>query len=191
MNESDFTVAGAKAALAALGIKKPSRQLVQDWLRANSAQEPELRSVELAGEGSRTAPPSALPNSAPERTERPHPSSESNLEPLLRDRGEVVRERGPRRAGRPREQAPWFACVASVMSDGSTPLRAALARCGVDGLTQKELRSLYRNTALLAMRREARQKYIREWGVNRRKPARRWCKGCFPIGISPQLRRIL
>jgi|SRR5712692_10731237 len=106
-----MTEQDARAALQEMGIRNPSGQLVEDYIRVKQAQEwalevPERSSVELAGE----------------RTERPHPSSESNLAPLLRDRGELVRDRGPRRAGRPRVQAPWFQAVATVMSDG-TPLR--------------------------------------------------------------------
>ena len=108
MNESE-----ARAALLAQGIRNPSRQLVEDYMHVQQAQEWALEVPELAGERSQTAPPSALPNSAPERTQRPHPSSESNLAPLLRDRGELVRQRGPRRAGRPPVQAPWFQAVAS------------------------------------------------------------------------------
>src|SRR5260370_24211851 len=183
MNRDD-----AKAALQAQGIRRPSPQLVSDWLRMQQSQEWALELPDSAQEAP-SEPSSRSEASHPSAVE--HPSSKSNLAPLLRARGELQRPVGRRKAGRPRTVAPWFACVASVMSDGSTPLRAALARCGVHGLTQKELRALYRSTALLAMRREARQKYIREWGVHRSKPARQSCKGCFPLGMTPQLRRIL
>src|SRR5437016_13600511 len=185
MNESE-----ARAALLAQGIRNPSRQLVEDYMHVQQAQEWALEVPELAGERSQTAPPSALPNSAPERTQRPHPSSESNLAPLLRDRGELVRQRGPRRAGRPPVQAPWFQAVATAMSDG-TPLRQALAAVGVQGLTARQIRSLYRNHTLKAMRREARQKWLTEWGVAPRHRRRYTCKGGLPLGASPQLRRIL
>ena len=184
MNESE-----ARAALRAQGIRNPSPQLVQDYMRAQQAQEwalevPERSSVALAVERSQT------PNSAPERTERPHPSSESNLAPLLRDRGELVRDGGPRRAGRPRVQAPWFQAVANAMSDG-TPLRQALAAVGVHGLTARQIRSLYRNSVLKEMRREARQKWLREWGVAPTARRRHGCKGGPPLGMSPKLRRML
>lgn len=118
------------------------------------------------------------------------PSSGSNLAPLLRDRGELVRERGPRRVGRPRVLAPWFQAVATVMSDG-TPLRQALAAVGVHGLTARQIRSLYRNRVLKEMRLEARQKWLREWGVAPRARRRYGCKGGLPLGMSPKLRRIL
>lgn len=154
-------------ALRAQGIRNPSRQLVEEYMRLQQAEEwalevPERSSVELAGERSQT------PNSAPERTEKPHPSSESNLAPLLRDRGELVRERGPRRAGRPRVQAPWFKAVATVMADG-TPLRQALVAVGVHGLTECQIRSLYRNRAFQALYKEARRKYQSEYGVRQRR----------------------
>lgn len=181
MNESE-----ARAALQQLGIEHPSNALIENYRRS---QQYEVAASPYSAMESTTETPSHTQLEAARA--HSHPSSESNLEPILRERGELERPAGRRKAGRPRTVAPWFACVASAMSDGSTPLRAALARCGVHGLTQKELRALYRNTALLAMRREARQKYIREWGVHRSKPARRSCKGCFPLGMSPQLRRIL
>jgi len=183
-----MTEQDAKAALRAQGIRNPSPQLVSDWLRMQQSQEWALELPDSAQEAP-WEPSSRSEASHPSAVE--HPSSKSNLAPLLRARGELQRPAGRRKAGRPRTVAPWFDCVASVMSDGSTPLRGALTRCGVHGFTQKELRALYRSTALLAMRREARQKYIREWGVSHRKPARRSCKGCFALGMSPQLRRIL
>jgi hypothetical protein len=184
-----MTETDAKAALSAQGIRNPSRQLLEDYMRVQQAQQwalevPERSSVELAGEHSQT------PNSAPERTERPHPSSESNLTPLLRDRGELVRDRGPRQAGRPPVQAPWFKAVATAMSDG-TPLREALAAVGVHGLTERQIRSLYRSSVLKAMRRVARQKWLREWGVEPKARRRYACKGGLLLGMSPQLRRIL
>jgi hypothetical protein len=164
MNRDD-----AKAALRAQGIRNPSRQLVEDYMRVQQAEEwalevPERSTVEVAGERRQTAPLSALLNSAPERTERPHPSSESNLEPLLRECGELQRPAGRRKPGRPRVLAPWMAAVAKVMSDGTT-LRQALSRCGIYGLTPKQLRSLYRNRAFQALYKEARRKWLSEYGV--------------------------
>jgi hypothetical protein len=179
-----MTESAARAALRAQGIRNPSPQLVRDWLRMQQSQEWALELPEEAP----SEPASGNEASHPSAVERP--SSKSNLAPLLRDRGELVRDRGPRRAGRPRVQAPWFQAVATAMSDG-TPLRQALAAVGVHGLTARQIRSLYRNSVLTEMRREARQKWLREWGVHHRKPARRSCKGCFPLGMSPQLRRIL
>jgi hypothetical protein len=76
------------------------------------------------------------------------------------------------------------------MSDG-TSLRQALAAVGIHGLTARQIRSLYRNSVLKAMRREARQKWLREWGVAPKARRRYACKGGFPLGMSPQMRRML
>jgi hypothetical protein len=188
MNESD-----AKAALRAQGIRNPSRQLVEDYMRLQRAQDWALEVPErLPREPQRQqqAEQEAHAPNPGEHTERPHASSESNLAPLLRDRGELVRDRGPRRAGRPRVSAPWFQAVATAMSDG-TPLRQALAAVGVHGLTERQIRSLYRNSALTAIRREARQKWLREWGVTPKARRHYGCKGGEPLGMSPKMRRIL
>jgi len=179
MNESD-----AKAALKEMGVPSPSRQLVMDWLRIQQSQELALELPDSAQE----APSGRSEASHPSAVE--HPSSKSNLAPLLRARGELQRPAGRRKAGRPRIQAPWFQAVATAMSDG-TPLRQALAAVGVHGLTARQIRSLYRNSVLKAMRREARQKWLREWGVAPKARMRYACKGGLPLGMSPKLRRIL
>jgi hypothetical protein len=168
----------ARNALRELGIDHPSRQLVENWLRTNTQPEPRQTEQE----------PHSIERSDGEP--RPHPSSKSNIEPVLRERGELERPAGRRKAGRPRIQAPWFQAVAIAMSDG-TPLRQALAAVGVHGLTARQLRSLYRNSMLTAMRREARQKWLREWGVAPKARRRYACKGGFPLGMTPQMRRIL
>jgi hypothetical protein len=183
----------ARAALRAQGIRTPSRQLVEDYMRVQQAEEwplevPEPSSQEPQRQ-QQTQQEAHSPNPA-EPNHRPHPSSESNLAPLLRDRGELVRDRGPRRAGRPRVQAPWFQAVATAMSDG-TPLRQALAAVGIQGLTAAQIRALYRNSVLKAMRREARQKWLREWGVRPRDRRRYACKGGERLGMSPQMLRTL
>src|SRR5262249_44090935 len=101
----------------------------------------------------------------PAKTEpKPRPSSKSNLAPWLRSRGELQRPAGRRKPGRRPVQAPWFQAVATVMS-GGTPLREALSRCGVYGLSNRQIRALYRNTVLKAMREVARQKWLRLDGI--------------------------
>jgi len=187
MNEAE-----SKAALRAQGIRNPSRQLVEDYMRVQQAEDwalevPEPVSQQPQEQQTKQEPPS--PNPA-DTSRRPHPSSLSNLEPLLKDRGELVRERGPRRAGRPRIQAPWFQAVATFMSDG-TSLREALAAVGITGLTARQIRSLYRNSTLTEMRRKARQKWHRYDGIRPRDRRRYACKGGLPLGISRQLRRVL
>jgi hypothetical protein len=188
MNESD-----AKAALRAQGIRHPSRQLVEDYIRVQQAEEwalevPEPNSQQPQGQW--TEQEAHSPNLS-ERTERPHPSSDSNLAPLLKDRGELVRERGPRRAGRPRVLAPWFQALATLMADSSISLRQALDHLGVQGLTERQIRSLYRSRALKEMRRDARQKWLRHDGLRPKDRRRYVCKGGLRLGISPKLLRLL
>jgi len=191
MNESE-----AKAALRAQGIRNPTRQLVQDYMRLQQAQEWALEVPErsqtapIEAEQGYTVPDSTQSkwppsNSAPERRK----SSESNLVPLLRQRGDLVRPRGPRKRGRPRVEGAFFPRLALLMSDGLS-LGTALAAVGVHGLSRAQLRSLYRSTQLREMREEARQKH-REWGVQHRKPARRACKGGDRLGMDWKFRRTL
>ena len=180
-------------ALRAQGIRNPSPQLVEDYMRVQQAEEWALELPDGAQEA--PEPPTVAPQepSGPSSagSEPPRPtSSKSNLKPLLRERGELERPAGRRKPGRPCVQAPWFKAVATAMSDG-TPLRLALAAVGVHGLTPKEIRALYRNRVLREMRKEARQKWLREWGVKPRARRRYGCKGGPPLGMSPQLRRLL
>jgi len=58
------------------------------------------------------------------------------------------------------------------MSDGTT-LRQALAICGVHGLSERQIRALYRNRQLKTMRQEARQKWLAEWGASYNKKMHR------------------
>jgi hypothetical protein len=179
-------------ALRAQGIRHPSRQLVEDYIRVQQAEEWALEVPEpipLQPQGQPTQQQAHSPNPT-EPTERPHPSSRANLAPLLKDRGELVRDRGPRRAGRPRIEAPWFQAVATIMSDG-TSLRKALAAMGITGLTPRQIRSLYRSSVLTDMRRKARQKWLRHDGLRPRDRRRYACKGGQRLGISPKLLRLL
>lgn len=98
MNESE-----AKAALRAQGIRNPSQQLVEDYMRVQQTEEwalevPSLRSVD--GIESAEAKPEP----------KPHPSSESNLEQLLREHG--------RATARASTQTGQTAC-ASALDGGS------------------------------------------------------------------------
>jgi hypothetical protein len=176
-----MTESEARAILREQGITNPSRQLVENWLRVQE-------------HGAHSSPHSHGPSPVETQgqPETPlasaldaHPSSVSNLQPLLRERGELERIRGPRRAGRPRVLAPWFAAVANVMSDG-TPLREALSICGIHGLTERQIRALYRNRAFQAMYKEARQKWQRELGFRPRRPSVRpkGCHGGDCLGFS-------
>jgi hypothetical protein len=187
MNESD-----AKAALRAQGIRNPSRQLVRDWLRTQQSQEwaLDLDSAQESQPQQQTERGADSPNpTQPEGPER-HPSSESNLEPLLRERGELERPAGRRKAGRPRILAPWFEALSRTMADG-TCLREALSICGIHGLSERQIRSLYRNRTFQALYREARRKWWSEFGVRpRRRTVRpKGCQGEDCLGAS--LRRML
>lgn len=172
MNESE-----AKAALLEMGIKKPSRSLLQDYIRAQE------RTPSLSPQGGQ--------EQSGETPPRPS-SSKSNLKPLLVEREELVRQRGPRRAGRPRVQAIWFPALATRMADGTLPMRKALASLGIH-LSEREIRSLYRNRTLSTLRREAREKWQREWGIRSRTKTRRHkgCRGDDCLGFSRELRQIL
>lgn len=185
MNEQD-----AKAALRAQGITNPSKALIENWLRVQSYEEaanpPPAPRVTVRD----TQPCISSSLSLEETPSVGRPSSESNLEPLLRERGELQRPAGRRKAGRPRVQAPWFQAVANIMSDG-TSLREALAAVGITGLNARQIRSLYRASALTAMRREARQKWHRQDGLTPRDRRRYACKGGLRLGASRQLLRIL
>ena len=186
MNESD-----AKAALRAQGITNPSKSLIENWLRVQQYEEasnqPPAPRVTVGDTQPCISSSLCLENSR----SADRPSSESNLEPLLRDRGELVRERGPRRAGRPRIQAPWFQALANLMADGSISLRLALNHLGILGLSERQIRSLRRSSALTAMRREARQKWFREGGITPKDRRRYACKGGLRLGVSPQSLRLL
>ena len=94
--------------------------------------------------------------------ERPHPSSESNLEPLLRSRGELVRPAGPRKAGRPRIVASFYPALARVMAD-QTSLPKALRILGLH-LDKRQIRALYRSREFKEMYQEARREFLADYG---------------------------
>jgi hypothetical protein len=180
----------ARAALRAQGITNPSKALIKNWLRVQHYEEassPEAPRVTVGDMQPCVSSSLSLENTP----SGDRPSSESNLEPLLRSRGELQRPQGRRKAGRPRIQAPWFQAVASLMADSSISLRQALLHLGVQGLSERQIRALYRNSALTAMRQEARQKWLREGGLRPRDRRRYACKGGERLGISRQLLRLL
>ena len=163
MNEQD-----AKAALRVLGIRNPSRALIQNWLRSQTAeieqgvavQVPEARSVEIGVD-------------APEKAAETH-SSESKLLPRLREEGTLERPSGRRKPGRPRIIASWFPKVAGTMADG-TSLRTALAMNNLK-LSKSEVRACYRNRTLRALYTETRRRYLAE-PYGRGKPSLRAIMG--------------
>jgi hypothetical protein len=181
----------ARAVLRAQGITNPSKSLIENWLRVQRYEEA-ASSLEVPRETVEDRQPCINPSVCLKDTRNTdRPSSESNLEPLLRSRGELQRPAGPRKAGRPRVKAQWFQALANLMADSSISLRQALHHLGVQGLSERQIRALYRNSALTAMRREARQKWLKEGGITPRDRRRYACKGGLRLGISRQLLRLL
>ena len=118
-----MTEEDARAALRAQGIRNPSKALIENWLRVQQCEEaasPPPAPWETVGDMQPCISPSLSLEDAPSAGRQ---SSESNLEPLLRERGELQRPGGRRKAGRPRVQAPWFQALATLMADGSISLR--------------------------------------------------------------------
>jgi hypothetical protein len=171
MNESD-----AKAAFRAMGIPRPSRCLIDAWLRAAELEqqlaEAEKRPAEHApvqpsDTGAKEAG-AAAPHAQP--TVSPAQRGKSLLEPVLREQNALQEPYKRRQPGRPRIVASWFPAVAATMADGTT-LRGALAINGLS-LSANEMRALYRNKTFQALYQEARRRYLIEnWG--RRGPSLR------------------
>ena|SRR5690348_9745438 len=162
MNESD-----ARAHFRAMGIPRPSRCLIDAWLRAAElerqlaeADKPAASKTEptvAAPEASRADP---VPQGEPANTARP---GKSLLEPILRERGDLPQPPKRRRLGRPRIVASWFPAVVETMADGTT-LRTALAMNGLS-LSANEMRALYRNRTFQTLYQEARRRHLIEnWG---------------------------
>lgn len=151
----------ARATLRAQGITNPSKTLVENWLRVQQYEEA-ASPPPAARETVRDMQPCISPTLSLEETPSAgRPSSESNLEPILRERGQLQRQPGPRRPGRPRIIASWFPKVAEAMTDG-TSLETALAMNGITNLSKSEIRACYRNKTLQAMYQEARRKFLAE-----------------------------
>jgi hypothetical protein len=167
MNESD-----AKAAFRAMGIPRPSRCLIDAWLRA---AEIERQSAEADKPPATHAPAQPSDGDANEaRAASPHarPAAiapargKSLLEPILREHGDLPQPPKRRKPGRPRIVASWFPAVAKTMADGTT-LRTALAMNRLS-LSANEMRSLYRNKTFKGLYQEARRRYLIEnWGRSR------------------------
>lgn len=169
MNESD-----AIAAFRRMGIIRPSRDLIEHWLRAEAAAE-RMAAEERASAQPKAAEPSVAGTKqpSPATAEVPGPAShpepqlprpgKSLLEPLLRDQGAVENQATKRKPGRPRIVASWFPAVAKTMADGTT-LATALAINGLV-LSANEMRALYRNRTFQGLYQEARRRYLLEnWG---------------------------
>lgn len=149
MNETQ-----ARSDLLAMGIR-PNPALVADYMRAAEAEsEMEISGEERAPTETLMPAPESLPVADNGR------SSKSNLEPVLRETGQLERPAGPRKPGRPRIIASWFEKVAQTMADG-TSLKTALAMNGLS-LSKSEVRACYRNETLRALYTEARRRYLAE-----------------------------
>jgi len=159
MNESD-----AKAAFRAMGIPRPSRSLIDAWLRAEELKEQWAQIEEPVKAETAPATPATMEASVPQAASTsPALRGKSLLEPILRERGDLPQPLKRRKPGRPRIVASWFPAVAKTMADGTT-LRTALAINGLS-LCANEMRALYRNRTLQALYQEARRRYLIEnWG---------------------------
>jgi hypothetical protein len=80
------------------GLKNPSSPLIENYKRAHQHEETASPHSALQ----KPTGPSKVEQEPSGETQRmrPHPSSESNLEPTLRQRGELQRPAGRRKAGR-------------------------------------------------------------------------------------------
>src|SRR5713101_7306163 len=117
----------ARAALRALGIRNPTPSLVENWIRANRAEEEKESALAPEFLSPRSVELPAQPRAEIFRQRHPRGYSKSNLEPVLRQQGTLERPHGSRRPGRPPVRATWFAAVAASMADGTT-LKEALQR---------------------------------------------------------------
>ena len=161
VNAQFMDEATAKEELRALGIQKPSPDLIKNWIRSKAAEE-ELEQARLASRPVPTTlaptavqPPTAIQADNSRLKKRPPGYSKSNLEPTLREQGALQRQRGPRQPGRPRIIASWFPGVAQSMADGKS-LKEALKQHGIT-LEQRQIRALYRNEEFRKLCREQRE----------------------------------
>jgi hypothetical protein len=152
MNEQD-----ARAALRELGIT-PSRQLIENWLRAELAEAAQRQQPARADRRRSASGPLERPPEGNTLAALQPPSSKSRLEPMLRESGQLEKPAGQRKPGRPRIIASWFPAVAASMADG-TSLKTALAMNGLN-LSRSELRACYRNRTFQALYQEARRKFL-------------------------------
>jgi len=173
MNESD-----AIAAFRRMGIIRPSRDLIENWLRAAAsaeraeaqemasaqpkAAEPSVAGPKQANSGAPAAAPAPSAPACQLPTATPRPGK-SLLEPLLQGEATEQKPHSRRKPGRPRIVASWFPAIAKTMADGTT-LRTALAINGL-ALSANEMRALYRNRTFQGLYQEARRRYLLEnWG---------------------------
>jgi hypothetical protein len=154
MNEQD-----ARASLRELGIT-PTRQLIENWLRAELAEAAQSQQPARADRRRSTSGQAETQPQMEAASPRQTPSSKSRLEPVLRKSGQLERPAGRRKPGRPRIIASWFSAVADSMADG-TSLKTALAMNGLN-LSKSEVRACYRNKTLKALYTEARRKFLAE-----------------------------
>jgi hypothetical protein len=172
MNESD-----AIAAFRRMGIARPSRDLVENWLRAAAsaeraaveenrasaqpkAAEPSVAAPnQVSSAGPAVTPATPAPACQPQQPPRP---GKSLLEPILRDQAAIEKSTTKRKPGRPRIVASWFPAVAKTMADGST-LRTALAINGLT-LSANEMRALYRNRTFQGLYQARRRYLLENWG---------------------------
>ena len=147
----------AREALRALGIN-PTKTLIRTWLQAAQAEElPEKAWTNVPRQPPGSSPTGRSSAVADPKPLYPRGYSKSQLEPVLRAHGTLVRQTGRRKRGRPRIVASWFEQLAAAMADG-TSLPVALQRIGVI-LDKSQIRALYRNGEFRRKYLECRKSY--------------------------------
>jgi len=161
----------AKQALREFGVTRPSKAMIDNYIRAEEAaqregQAPQPVAVAVRGatELTVTPPARAVPPAPPvlRPVVPPKPrsdgkkrgSSKSTLAPTLRGEGTLLKKHSKRR-GRPRVIAVWMPDVAADCADGM-PLKAALEKHGIH-LDPTQLRALQRNSAFKEICQQARR----------------------------------
>ncbi len=72
-------------------------------------------------------------------------------------------KRKPRKRGRPPTEPDWLKQIATLVAEG-TPLRKAFWRLGMYGVTERQLKNVYRWVRFRQYYEEARLEYFRQWG---------------------------
>lgn len=144
----------ARLALREMGILHPSKQMIENYIRASEAEQQQTtREAEYAS-----------PAPQPRTDGRKRGSSKSNLAKALRERGErVIKKIKSGQRGRPRITAPWFCDVAVSVASGLS-LPEALKQHGIS-LDTKALRALSRNKEFRRLLEQERQRELTKWNL--------------------------
>lgn len=144
----------AKMAWRELGIFRPSKQMIENFIRADEAE----RRLAEAEQPENPERPEHSDPPTPRSDGRKRGSSRSNLAKALREQGQrVIKKITPGQRGRPRITAEWFGEVAASVAGGLS-LPEALWEHHIS-LDAKALRALSRNREFRALLEQERQRY--------------------------------